>query len=551
MEIIFSMLAGILVLISAAGKLMISLRTDYADGWDAYFYLVQVKSLAETGTMHSPDISPVYAFILGFYFTVRDYVLAYKTASAVIGGLFSLSLYFLAQSLLKYSFPEKKRIHVLAVSITVLAFSVFSLSLIFVNSQFPKNMLGFMFFNFFLVFFFKAIPQFKTGKFKSCMANILLCLLFGCAAFITHRFSAGLSVMVLLYAAAVYLLKNRTFSRIAGRKIIIKIPGTKEFHASLLFLFFMSLTAGLAGFSILSFYSPGVFHITDLSRFRNVFQPAFQITPLGFMNILGSGKFPFIWKLELTAVYFLLFVILAAFITVMIFRTASAFRRNEAACKNFNPAALSGLLMFFILFVFPFFKMDAMGPGYRFYAAFLVFSPLLFVFIPGRILKSRLIFILPVSFTLLSFFSAAEFDFSSFNPPYEYYEKITLKSEEILGNRDCELVVAHKALAEIYTFTSGTDALPWKPEARFDTEKVWRICYGADDKMISFYTDAHIGGEIMPLDGKYSIVREDVWRKFLEVLKYDRPDEYLSLQNWMNPYEVRPDFITKKRKYEQ
>jgi hypothetical protein len=37
--------------------------TPFANGWDSYFYLVQLKSWVEQGRMHSPEASLFYPYL--------------------------------------------------------------------------------------------------------------------------------------------------------------------------------------------------------------------------------------------------------------------------------------------------------------------------------------------------------------------------------------------------------------------------------------------------------------------------------------------------------
>jgi len=68
-------------------------QTPFANGWDSYFYLVQLKSLEETGRMHSPEASLIYPYLRLFYWITGDYVLGIKTGVAVLCGIWVAVVY--------------------------------------------------------------------------------------------------------------------------------------------------------------------------------------------------------------------------------------------------------------------------------------------------------------------------------------------------------------------------------------------------------------------------------------------------------------------------
>ncbi|MCR9253149.1 MAG: hypothetical protein NXI20_22240, partial [bacterium] len=76
--------SGLFILLSIIGVYTHWLsytQTEYANGWDAYFYLVQINSLIETGSMHSQEWSLIYPFILVINLIVTDAIIAMKAAN--------------------------------------------------------------------------------------------------------------------------------------------------------------------------------------------------------------------------------------------------------------------------------------------------------------------------------------------------------------------------------------------------------------------------------------------------------------------------------------
>ncbi len=89
----FFLLAG-LAIASALLRFWAFSQTPYANGWDSYFYLVQLKSLEETGRMHSPEASLIYPYLRLFYWMTGDYVLGMKVGTAILAGIFTASVGF-------------------------------------------------------------------------------------------------------------------------------------------------------------------------------------------------------------------------------------------------------------------------------------------------------------------------------------------------------------------------------------------------------------------------------------------------------------------------
>ncbi len=58
-------------------------RTEYANVWDGYYYLIQVQSLNNTGAMHSPEYSPVYLLLIALYAITGNYITSYKISAVM------------------------------------------------------------------------------------------------------------------------------------------------------------------------------------------------------------------------------------------------------------------------------------------------------------------------------------------------------------------------------------------------------------------------------------------------------------------------------------
>ena len=107
-------------------------KSPFANGWDSYFYIVQIKSYLEEGAMHSSRSSIFYPLLLFFKFLIVDYESTYKITSAFIVACFSLAFFRTAWYLSKKS----------NVAYIMGAYTLLSFQLTYFGAQYPKNLLG-------------------------------------------------------------------------------------------------------------------------------------------------------------------------------------------------------------------------------------------------------------------------------------------------------------------------------------------------------------------------------------------------------------------------
>ena len=151
--ILLMILAGVVI---GSGIAAIN-RTEYANGWDGYYYLIQVQSFNNTGAMHSPEYSPVYLPVMALYAITGNYITSYKLSAVLIKALFVFSVFTLGFSLLR-SKPDIDRRTAFYTALFAGALSAMSPSLNYFFTQFPKNLLGFA-----LLFFFMA-SVYRTSR---------------------------------------------------------------------------------------------------------------------------------------------------------------------------------------------------------------------------------------------------------------------------------------------------------------------------------------------------------------------------------------------------
>ncbi|WP_258102193.1 hypothetical protein [Marinoscillum pacificum] len=146
-------------------------QSSYANGWDAYFYIVQIKSYIEEGSMHSSRVSLFYPLLLAVQFLNGNYELTYKMASSILVGGFSLQLFRTAKSLA----PESNFYYLIG------AYTLFSPQLTYFGAQFAKNLMG--------VVFFLLLVEYAV---RSRWFRVLV---IGVMNLFVHKMTAGLSIV--------------------------------------------------------------------------------------------------------------------------------------------------------------------------------------------------------------------------------------------------------------------------------------------------------------------------------------------------------------------
>ena len=105
-------------------------KSPVADGFDGYYYVMQIDQLIKTGTMHSKDFSLIYLPIF-FLSRFTTPLFSYNTTVSLIGIFFTFAAYNLIK---KKNDPYS--------GLFVIIFILTSPSVLYFLLQFPKNMLG-------------------------------------------------------------------------------------------------------------------------------------------------------------------------------------------------------------------------------------------------------------------------------------------------------------------------------------------------------------------------------------------------------------------------
>ncbi|MBN2434407.1 MAG: hypothetical protein JXK07_03975 [Spirochaetes bacterium] len=515
-------IALIIFIATFIATMVLLCKSPYANGWDGYYYIVQVKSWFTEGAMHSEDHSLVYVLLVAIQYIIKDYILSYKIASAIIRAFFVTAVYLLSFKIIKETKTEKSEKSDFSVCINALIISVISavsVSSIYFITQFPKNMLGFAFLLTMLCFFPDVYKSAREKQFKKTdVYNAVFCSLLFLCTFVTHRYSGGIAAITLFVLGFTLLLKR-----------VQHIP---YLFISSAFFIIVLIAVSLA--------FPGTLHFYDLERFSGAFNSRFVFTVFEFLNIISYKRAGVLWSVELWVYYLcsVLFII--------------SYMRSLIKREKHKVLYFAGIFVIIGLGVFPFYNFDPSGIGYRFYLGAQLFLPLAcLIFFVDMHFDSQLF--LPVLFIVmmtLSIFLVVNYDYKKYDPPYEKYHGMSLKLIKRLGvtKNDYHLFIMHKALAEIFTYETGLDALPWAPGLKYEGARVLRLVYGVEPELYKKYLVDEELAKVFLLQGSYTCIEEDVFKIFCDRLKQDDPAAFEKINNWRNPLKVRPDYLMRGKK---
>ncbi len=473
----FGMLWVIFFLLSFAIRYVSLRQTDFGNGWDAYYYLVQLKAIINEGSMHSSDVSPIYGLLWIIQKITDNYVLSYKICAASLAGFYSSIIFLFFQNV-----TQQKRL-----AIIVALFTLFSPTLTFFTSQFPKNLLGISMVILFLHF------RIRKKHLFSLIAFVL--------AFISHRMAAGI-ILILVFFELFF----------SGKRGILIL-----------------LALGAAFTSVLL---TGTIHFSDFQRLTTDLTHTPIFSPAAFIRTIGTEKVSTLWLIE--QIILLLLPVLTIILLLV--------RKN-----HYKPWIISILLLSFIL-LFPFFKFDLSGISYRFLLGYYLLSPLLMLGFTNQRIKDTTILILSLILVAGAFFTGKTYRPMLHDPPYDFYHEIT---NRVIEKSDCDsidLYIMHKGLAEYFTYQSGIDALPWAPDTDMNTDRICRLTVGFREKDFAYYLGDSVMDEITAIVPGYKLIEERTWNLFY-IKIYEASDSALIKQaeTWENPVLRRPNYLNRKK----
>ncbi len=470
-------LGAALVLASFSLRLRALLQTEFANGWDSYFYLVQLRSLVTEGQMHSPEWSLFYPLLLGMRWGCGDDLLAYKITAALLAGALTGLTFALALRLTRR----------LSLALLLGSFSVFSPHLTYFTAQYPKNLLGLVLFFAFLLLLDRRRP--------------ITSLLLGLANYFGHRLTFGLTV---LFTGSFFLIKRINWKWLVQ---LLAIGG---------------LLLGLAT------WIGALPAWADMERFKGILSTTPHLAAYSFIRDFSNRLTPF-WTFEI--IWTSLIYVLSLFFI----------KKNKYSPWHWSLFAICTLL------IFPFFTWSYTGMAYRFFMVFVLLAPLLILQpLSGR--TNRWLYLsLSIGLLLLSPWSNQAYQPKLHDADYAQYALLTQKAKAALLGHSVELIIAHNALAEYYTFTTGQDAMPWRPEYEIAPDRLWRIV--ADVRRSEMTRYLHPDDELIQLGVRYFLVQESAWQQLIARATAEQDDYLLErIYSWRNPHRLRPAFLLRKHK---
>ncbi|MCD4700828.1 MAG: hypothetical protein K8S24_03130, partial [Candidatus Aegiribacteria sp.] len=419
-------------------------------------------------------------------------------------------------------------------------------------TQFPKNLLGFALFFFFMASVYstgriwkgRELPSSnKNVSTRSLIARMLGVLLLFLLTFFTHRFTAILSLffLVLYFAPSVkplfrYLWTEKKHEPGCAARSWLQKHWRKLLLFAPLFVF-LALFRKLS--LALSFY--------DLEVITSNFSLSPIFVPLAFIQNFGTFKLSAAWIVEI------FFASALPLITgaLLLNRHRFSFMRHGREYYILILIGLTGL--------FPFFRFSLTGLSYRlFYCTLLIFPLICIPYIclgVQKILRYRpiertlrqeaILVLLFVALLASSLYTGNSYNPELHDPPYAFYKELAAESIASLADVDCELIIAHKALAEMITYTFEVDALPWAPEEYFPRERIWRITAGILQDEVAMYLSPELAEQyFLPLSRDYALMREDHWEAFVLSIA-NEPVMLEAVRTWRNPHEQRPAYMMK------
>ncbi|PCJ01131.1 MAG: hypothetical protein COB15_01470 [Flavobacteriales bacterium] len=455
-------------------------QTKFANGWDSYFYLVQVKSLFEEGAMHTPNITIVYPLLYAFNLGIDDYIISYKVLSVLFSGLFILGVYRLGLLWSKN----------LLLTISVSLYLLFSPHLTYFTSQYLKNLIG-------MVFLVWSLTYVKKNTIKHVL--LLILNIFG------HRLTFILSLIF-------------TITYFNEKKLLKTILP--------LFLSFITLLG-------VGYFIPGIMSFADLSRFSGAFTTSFHFSPITFLQEFGEELVVKGWKYE---IIFDCLLVLGTITLVAL----------QVIKKQLDSILLAFLIVMIVLLL-PFLSWDLNSLSFRFFLVFPLLTPIAIYRVKGLLIQKVLSIILIPSSLILAFGCVNSYQPDKHDPNYSKYAYMS--NQIVNSNKNIELLIVHKSFAEIFTYTTGIDGMPWLPEYKIDKNRLWRVAKGVGVQEIEYFIGQQKQEQIQSLGIDYILIREDLWQAFIVELEQNSEKEFLSqLETWENPYKIRPLYLLKDKR---
>jgi hypothetical protein len=492
------------VALSALLRFWAFAQTTFANGWDSYFYLVQLKSLEMSGQMHSPEASLIYPYLRVFYWITGDYVLGMKAGVALLCGFFTLAAATFADWRQTQNWPR---------TTLLVAWTLWSPQLTYFAAQYPKNLLGLIFF----LAFVRSLDA-PTHAGLPVWRRFAWPIFWLALNYFGHRFTFGLAVGY-LFLWLFFAFGNSFFRKIFTPKNLLALG---------------LLALGCAAASQIF---PGLAHWADLGRLSGVLSLQPQFAPWSFVQTFGFERVGGWWLVEI-----------AFLVGYWGWSLGRLFVASHDTQQHLG-------WVFCSLLLFPFLDWSLTGLAWRMFLVFALLVPIL----PhprregscgaSRAAKARNSGGVGGGVLLAAFFSWQSYAPARHDPDYALFARVTANAQRSLAPLSPpELVIAHNALAEYFTFTTGTDAMPWLPEYPVDSARLWRIAAGVHFQTLKYFAGTENELKINNLGGNYYLLPEHVWQAALHNARAEGDDFFLQkAESWLNPHRPRPAFLLRRK----
>jgi len=470
-------------------------ESSVADGFDGYYYVMQLVHLERHGSFHSPDYNLFYLPLLAADLFLSP-LYAYKAAVAFTGFLYSAAWYRVFRT--RYGAIGSVPLSVLLLASPMTAF--FAL-------QFPKNLLGLAILLFLVSF-----------RLEKNVLGTAICL---ALLFFSHRLAFALGAAFMLTDLLCRKIDRNRMARYIGIGI----------GAALLILAFL-----VFGHRFL----PGIISIRDIARVAESGTDAFSYWgPVSFMSSWGLWTEP-AWIADI--------VLTHAGLAVSAFLLVAGAKSAERA-----------LALITIALLIPLWSFSSGSLGYRLCLnGWTLAGGIACLALPSTIIgrarglvgmdsplhgKPARALAYACALALLSLLACLpNYDHRRFNPPVRLYEDIALKVGEALAGIDTDVIIAHQGIKEQLIILTGRDALNWEPDER--SANTWRIMASIPDYALSRYLDREERAALVALPAGYYLIQENVFDRFIERVRADGQDSLLrSIETWQNPVRRRPSYL--------
>lgn len=462
-------------------------QSAFLPGVDAYYYALQIKFFAQTGTLKIPDSSlllPLMGLTAGFGWSYEHTIIFWTLLIQLGCGVSLFIAYLLIHG----------KNHNSAILALLLAWVILSPTLAFTCIAFPKYAFSIIF-----------LPLWPVGLTNHRLWPVsLAAVILACVSHLTMIGLLGLILFGLILWGVTHLNSNLKkplgFSAIAGLILIIGLVLSK---------FFL---------------------LADLKRIE------FQGLQPSLWTFFSRGSLPLLLKAEV-AVVCIISIILVAFSAKAKPKIISGFWLPlfgflllvPLGSKEVMgiPERLSLLLPFITICslagIGKKFLVSAKGASYAFTVGMLVLVAIFPKGYQDSVYPDRL------------------------NPDYQLYDQITGE----IARREIPMLITHQGLNYYYKYRTMKESFPYEPESHWPKRKIWRIVFGVTPSQWAYYLpDEYLwgSGTLYDLAGPYALIREDGWNEFREKIKLCPDDELknIVLDSWLNPSRLRPEFARKR-----